>query len=222
MTADHHAYTTPLLEPGMNVIDVPTPRSPALHQLTHETLTRTDDNNLLWVDARNTAITFRLHHPATSRRFIRGRIARAFTAYQHHELIRTLPHIATPSTPLIVAPCFTSLYHDDDIPEPEDAAYLRSSTAILAELGHTLNIPILVSCTHMGPLREIIAEYATTSITVEPTTEGYRYETDEFTTLIYWHQDYWQTTIPYWVELFGAVTDESPVDQLVAHQRATV
>lgn len=222
MTADPHTHTTPPLKSGMNVIDVPAPQSPALHHLIHETLTRTDNNDLLWVDARNNAIAFRLHHPTTRRRFINAHIARAFTAYQHHELIRTLPRTATPTTALIVAPCFTSLYHDDDIPEPEDAAYLRSSTAILAELGHTLDIPILISCTHTGPLRDIITEYATNTITVETTPEGYRYETNDFTTLIYWNQDYWQTTIPYWVELFGAVTDEPSTDQLIAQQSATV
>jgi hypothetical protein len=37
---------------------------------------------------------------------------------------------------------------------------------------------------------------------------------DDFQTQVYWGSHYWQTTISYWVDLFGAVDD-------VSHQSAT-
>jgi len=33
--------------------------------------------------------------------------------------------------------------------------------------------------------------------------------TGDFETTVYWQDGYWQTTVPYWVELLGAVEDKS-------------
>lgn len=103
------------LDPGLNVIDVPSHRSGAVHQVALNAAVGTEGETV-WVDARNNAISQLLRHPGTRRHFADIRLARAFTAYQHHELIRTLPGELAPDTPLIVAPCITSLYQDDDVP----------------------------------------------------------------------------------------------------------
>lgn len=204
----------PELDPGLNVIDVPTHQSSALHQVALNAAIGTEGETV-WVDARNNAISQLLRHPGSRRHFADIRLARAFTAYQHHELIRTLPNELAPDTPLIVAPCITSLYQDDDVPAPEDVQYLRASVAILAEIAETFDIPVLVSCVHHGEMRDIVGEYTDREISVEETDLGYRFESEDFETLVYWQQGYWQTTIPYWVDLLGAVDEARPVEAAV-------
>jgi hypothetical protein len=40
---------------------------------------------------------------------------------------------------------------------------------------------------------------------------GYRFEGDDVETTVYWQDGAWQTTIPYWVELVGAVDETSGI-----------
>lgn len=214
-----HATTpsgsTPSLEPGLSVVDVPSHRSTALHEVAINAATERDGNTL-WVDARNNAVAQLLRHPESRRRFMDINLARAFTAYQHHELIRTLPGQITERTSLIVAPCLTSLYQDDDVPSPEDMQYMRASAAILAEIADTFDLPVLVSCIQgAGKMRDVVGEYTSREIAVEETDMGYRFESDDFETLVYWHTGYWQTTIPYWVDLLGAVDEGCLVEAAV-------
>lgn len=215
MHQDHlPAEGIPNLTPGVTVMDVPTHRSSALHQIAINTTQKTDGETI-WVDARNTASSQLLIRPGRRRRFADIRLARAFTAYQHHELIRTLPSEVTADTTLVVAPCVTSLYQDDDVPSPEDDQYLRASMAILDALSESFDIPVLISCAHEGELRDVVDEFASTEIEVEETSLGYRFTADEFETLVYWGRGYWQTTIPYWVDLLGVVDEARPVETAI-------
>lgn len=58
----------------------------------------------------------------------------------------------------------------------------------------------------IGQVRDV----ATQTITFEKTDLGYRFEADDFETMVYWGDGYFQTTISYWVELLGAVDDPEP------------
>lgn len=98
------------------------------------------------VDVRINVSTYLLSDLSPSPRFLKDlRIARAFTVYQHHGLVRTLARTVNWRTALIVAPVVADIYRDDDIADPEDRTYLAGTVRILHELGRTLDIPVLMT-----------------------------------------------------------------------------
>lgn len=193
----------PDLDPGITVLQSPDRRTAALYQLVcAELLER--DGLVYWIDARNTASTYLLSEAAPHPRLLRSlRIARAFTAYQHHALIRRLVRTVSRGTELVVAPNIADLYRDDDIPEPEDQTYLTASLRMLREIGAVLDIPILLTTVKSDTLGALATDQASQEIQVAETQFGYHYSSADFTTRLYWDDQSWQTTIPYWVDLLG-------------------
>jgi len=63
-----------------------------------------------------------------------------------------------------------------------------------------------------------VADRADCEIRCERTDLGYRFEGPGVETTVYVGDGYWQTTIPYWVDLLGAVEDERAV-ALAADER---
>ena len=194
--------TVPDLSPGVTVLWAP-PRSTALHRLALSAL-HDRDGTARWLDARDVASTTLLTELATPRTLRRLRVARTWTAYQHHELVRRLPGEVDGRTELVVLPAVASLYEDDDVPSPEDRRYLRSTLGILAELARVADLAVLVSAARAGPFAPLVREHADREVAVEATPLGHRFVADGFETTAYWGEGYWQTTIPYWVDLLGA------------------
>lgn len=201
----------PSLTNGVIRLHRPSMRSTALHKLVIDHLTTTA-GNVLWIDARNNASTYALHELAPSHRALAGIcIARAFTAYQHHSLVRRLLEHANERTRLIVAPCLTSLYADDDVPAQEATDLCTASLAILRALADSYDIPVVITAAdHTPVLADRVAAAVDHDITCEETPLGLKYAAEEFETELYWDEGYWQTTIPYWVDLLGAVADPAP------------
>lgn len=195
--------TVPDLEPGINLLWAP-PRSITLHQVALSNLHELDGVGI-WIDARDTASTSVLYDLATRRSLRRLRVVRSWTSYQHHELVRQLPGEIDAKTDLIIVPAVSSLYEDDDVPSPIDRQYLTSTLGILAEVGQVLEIPILVTCPVNGEFSGLVETHADYEIEFEETPLGNRFEADDFETTVYWLDGCWQTTIPYWVDLLGAV-----------------
>ena len=213
MGATTYSRTLPRLDPGLTVLERPERRSPALHRLVLAELGRREGETF-WVDAGNEASTYALYDLAPSRRRLdRVRVARAFTAYQHHSLVREVARSAR-NPALIVAPCLASLYRDDDVPAREAADLFESSLAILGELADVFDAPVVVTAGEGpgadGEYRDLLANYADAEIECTRTDAGLRYAGDDFETTVYLADGYWQTTIPYWVELFGAVVEDDP------------
>lgn len=204
-----HSLTTPELEPGINCVWAPL-RSTAFHQVALSALHEADGKGI-WIDARDTASTSVLNELATPRTLSRLRIARSWTAYQHHELVRQLPITVDTRTDLLILPAISSLYEDDDMPSPEDRQYLASTLAITAEVCRALGLMAIVSAPPNGEFSSLVRDSATYEIAVERTALGYRFEANDFETTVYWGEGWWQTTIPYWVELLGAVGEEPAV-----------
>ena len=223
--------------PGLTVLDVPSPRSTIVHRLVCARLADAEggggDRTAYWIDARNAAATQALYDCASSPRVLESlRVARAFTAYQHHSLVRAVTRRAGPDTSLIVAPNVASLYHDADLPEWERDDLLAASLETLAELGRALDCPVVATGVDDDRVATI-SERADATIECVRTREGIRLErvdegadagdtggdsaavVDE--TAGYWHERYWQTTIPYWVDLCGAVAE--PLSVVEAHDR---
>ena len=205
-------------EPGLTLLRVPTPRSTVVHRLVCARLGAVD-GPAHWIDARNAATTHALYDCAPSpRRLDDLEIARAFTAYQHHSLVRMVTRRASDRTSLLVVTNVASLYHDDDLPAWEREELLAASLSTLRELGQALAVPVLATTT-MAPADAAVdpTAYADREVTATRTREGIRLDGDGVEATGYWHRDYWQTTIPYWVACCGAVDAVEPV--VAAHDR---
>lgn len=210
----------PGLDPGLIELRRPSARSTALHQLVVSHALRTGGQTL-WVDARNNASTYALSEQTPGTRAVSNlRVARAFTAHQHHSLVcGDLLGELSAETSLVVAPCVASLYADDDVHENEGRALLEATLTTLAEIASVFEIPVLVSTERAAGLEEVVRKYTTGDIECEATVHGYRYATGEFETLVYLQDGYWQTTIPYWVELLGVAGRVHDLDLVASDPR---
>lgn len=204
----------PALAPGITLLHRPSARSRALHEVVVSRLDRTGGRTL-WVDARNNASTYSLYDRAADSRALEGiEIARAFTAYQHHTLVTRLVENVNRTTELIVVPCTASLYMDDDVRGSVGTSLLDSSMAILREIATTFDVPVLVTTPSVDTQAEcLVADWANREITAIETDHGLRFDGDGFETTVYWQDEYFQTTIQYWVDLFGCTCTESTVSE---------
>ena len=207
-----HARPLPELDAGLTRLDVAEPRSRAFYRLVADALAERRGETL-WIDARNHASTRALHDHAPRGRALEGvRIARAFTAYQHHTLVGDLPGRATSRTAMVVAPATVDLYRDPDVPDHETDRLLDATLTTLAATADALSIPVLVTTPRDDDLADRVEARADRTIEAAETAMGVAYEGPEFQTDAYWQDGYWQTTIPSWVDLLGAVGDQSPVE----------
>ncbi|MCU4800764.1 hypothetical protein OB920_10310 [Halobacteria archaeon HArc-gm2] len=203
------ATATPPLDAGLALVEQPD--SGAIQRLV---LGSDHDGEALWIDAGGAASTYRLTAQVPNRQALRGiRVARAFTAHQHHQLVRNAVAAANERTGLIVAPNVATLYEAADASDAEIDRLFDASIGLLADLADALDAPALVSAPRAGDERRAtVRDLAATEIECRRTDLGYAFATDEFETTGYWQHGWWQTTIPYWVELCGAVADRVALD----------
>jgi len=203
------ATATPPLDPGLAFVEQPD--NGAIQRLV---LDSDHDGETLWIDAGGAASTYGLTAQVPNRRALRGiRVARAFTAHQHHQLVRNAVAAANERTGLIVAPNVATLYEAADASDAEIDRLFDASIGLLADLADALDAPALVSAPRAGDERRAtVRDLAATEIECRRTDLGYAFATDEFETTGYWQHGWWQTTIPYWVELCGAIGSERALD----------
>ncbi|MFB6105420.1 MAG: hypothetical protein ABEJ70_00465 [Halobacteriaceae archaeon] len=198
----------PRLESGVTVLERPD-RGTGLHRLALATLADRA-GTALWVDARGDASTYLLYDLADERTLRGLRVARAFTAYQHVAVVRAAARAADARTALLVAPAVASLYRDDDVPGREGERLLDATLTTLAGLADVLEVPALVSvrADAADALADRVRDAADATLAVRDTRLGTVVEGEAFAPRGYHRRGYWQTTVPYWVDLFGAVDDD--------------
>jgi len=195
----------PTLDAGLTYLDAEGPG--ALYRVVGRHLDE-HDGPAYWVDARNRAAPAALYD-ALSRRACRSlRVARAFTGYQHHELVRSLPGRVRPNASLVVAPAVAAPYADEDVPEYEADAMCAATLELLEAVATAVDVPVLVTAT-AAPYAEEVRAAADRRLDATATAAGLRVEGAGFRTDVYWHDWGFQTTIPYWVDLLGAADGRS-------------
>jgi hypothetical protein len=200
----------PSLESGVTLLE--TEDAPAaLYRLVGRHLADAESGApAYWLDARNAAspATIREHAPGTAARTIQ--VARAFTGYQHYELVRGLLGRIDPDASLIVAPNLGALYAEDDVPEYEADAMIEVVCSLLERVAEALDVPVLV--TAPGPTYADRARAAADRVlTATRTSAGLRVEGPDFQTDVYWSAGGFQTTIAYWVDLLGTAASPRSV-----------
>lgn len=192
---------TPPLDPGLVYVDQPDGRG-ALSRIVRDA----DAAETLWIDAGGAGSTYGLTADG-DRHALRGlRIARAFTAHQHHTLVRRALDAASGRTDLVVAPNVAALYEAADGPDAETDRLYEATCSLLAALAGSLDVPVLVSAPAAGDdVQDALRERADSEWTCRDTDLGYAVDAPGFTPPGYWRDGWWQTTIPYWVDCCGAV-----------------
>lgn len=189
----------PTFDAGLTYLDAPSPRTEALHRLTLATAP-TVDGPVYWIDSRSTASTYAvLEAPGGHRLADALRLARAFTAYQHHTLVQQVRHEADPA--VLIVPCVDALYADDDVPDPQARALLADTLDALQALAADGTAVAVTAGT--PAFADRVAGRADRTITARETAMGTAFEAEAFRTTVYRGPGFWQTTIPYWVELLG-------------------
>jgi hypothetical protein len=191
--------------------DAPT----ALYRVVADHLAAADGTGY-WLDARNAANpdAIRRHGSRTVDRSLR--VARAFTAYQHYELARSLPGRLSKRASLVVAPNVAALYAEDDAPGFEADAMFDATLELLDAVAAAIEVPVLVTASER---RDRVRAAADRTIDAEQTRVGLRVAGGSLTTDAYRQGGALQTTIPYWVRLLGAATEraeELPADAATA------
>lgn len=198
----------PTLDPGVTYLD-DSDAPAALYRLVGETLADAD-GPAYWLDARNAAVPRVIRQHALGRTAESLRVARAFTGYQHYELVRALPGQVDPRTTLIVAPNLAALYAEADVPDHEADAMFEATLSLLRELADAVGVPVVVTASEAtDPVRET----ADRVLSADRTRAGLRIDGPAFGTDLYRHAWGYQTTIPYWVDLLGRAdaTEEQAV-----------
>lgn len=192
---------TPALEPGLTFVAQPDGRGGVAPLVRNADATET-----LWVDARGAASTYALTADG-DRHALRGiRVARAFTAHQHHALVRRAVDAVSGRTDLVAAPNLAALYEAADGPEAELDRLYAATCSLLSALAASTGVTVLTTAPDATDAhRETLREQASHELTCRPTDFGYAIDAPGFTQSGYWGEGWWQTTIPYWVEVCGAV-----------------
>ena len=189
----------PTLDSGVTYLDTDTPS--ALYRVVARHLEE-QSGPAYWVDACNRAAPVTLSD-ALSRRACRSlRVARAFTGYQHHELVRELPARVRPNTSLVVVPAVAALYADDDVPDYEADQLCAATLELLDAVATAVHVPVLVT-TSVDTYVDDVRAAADHTLDARATNAGLRFEGAGFRTDVYVDRWGFQTTIPYWVDLLG-------------------
>ena len=193
----------PTLEAGVTIL-LTDQRSTAPHQVVIDCL-REGSGHVLWIDARDTASTYVLYDLAPDKRLLSEvEIARAWTAYQHHELVRSLAEQVTSRTQLLVLPNVCTLYQDDDIDAAVGNRLLTGTLETVGELTRTTASPVLLTAPP--------GERSTLTATADTMLRDVRHLcTDETIRMQRGSHDWRQTTLPTWVRRRGEQRGPSPL-----------
>ena len=204
LVTDQNTDESPL-DPGVTLL-VDGERSTAPHRLVlaQQRCTR---GKVLWVDARDTASTYALYRLTEDDQLLAGvEIARAWTAYQHHTLVRSLVDRTTPRTRLLVLPNVCSLYRDADLDAVVAEQLLTATLETLAEIARITTTRVLLSAP--PDERSTLAPYI--DATLRQRTGGGLHDSGPVRPT---DRGWLQTTIPDWIQRFGERHETDPLTE---------
>lgn len=194
----------PSLSSGVTLLTMDERAVGALHSLVLDRLLLSE-GTAVWVDARNNAITTRLSKLAPSKRVLeRISVARAFTPFQHYNIVEDLSNALTPETELVVVPAIEWFYGKDELQAGEGEQMLEGVLEYLHEIAKSHDIPVLISRAEHERLGSLVESSADVVLSCELTRFGPRFSGSEFETLVFECSDGWmQTTLEFWRRLLG-------------------
>ena len=209
-TESERSPLLPSLDPGLHLVDVDDRADGAVQSLAVDHILTSGQTGATatWVDSNGVATTSSLARLIPSRRLLeRIHVARAFTPYQHHELVTSLPGMVGDDTSFAVVPEFEFHYRNPDIRFSVAHDLIETGIETLRGLARDRAIPILVTRETTAPLSAPLVEAADSILECELTRFGPRFVGDEFETLVYPVEGGFQTTLSYWAEILSTRFD---------------
>ena len=183
---------------------------PPLHALTIDQVLlagASGESTATWVGTGQYAQTTSLHELAPAPRVLdRIQVARGFTAYQHHALVREAIEKLDATSVILVVPAVDAPYRQSDLADEEAREMLLRVLAQLASVPRQYNIPVLVTRSGWDDdLGAAVEELAADTLTYRETRVGPRFEGSDHETLVYDVGDGWvQTTLAYWRQVLDS------------------
>jgi hypothetical protein len=156
----------------------------------------------VWVDTGGHATTQSLARLAPTLSLLeRLRVARAFTPYQHHTLLRRATDACPHDAGLVVVPWVDAAYREGGCSDREAGRLLEAGLDRLATLAAERELAVLVTTQTIDGLSASIAERADTTLSCRTTRFGPRFVGDGFETLVYESGGAVQTTLAFWARV---------------------
>lgn len=195
----------PTLEPGIQLLETEGDSRGPLHALVADHLLL-NGGRAYWVDANGHATSRPIGQLVPDRRLLeRIRVARGFTAVQHHALVDAAVERVGDETSLLVLPALDGPYRSDDLRREYRKRLFVHSIATVAAVARAHELPVLVTRTRDNSVSEPLENAARDVLVCERTRFGPRFVADEFETLVYPTGDGWlQTTLSFWRRVLEA------------------
>ena len=187
----------PSLEEGITLVEKPE-NVPVFQALVAEELDYSS-GSAVWIDVKNESSTYALSSMGSRELMDRVYIGRAFTPFQHNQLIQNIESSVQEDTELLVLPNFSFLYLDGQVNEYEARELFESSWKKIKQVQKKYDLKVIVSMPdEMDEFNYIVEVEANSKLDIESNSKGLRYSSEEFEQLIYREQGLIQTTIPFW------------------------
>lgn len=183
---------------GVNLVDKPE-GFPALQILVSEQLSL-EGGEAVWIDSRNRSSTYALSSAGGATVMENVRIGRAFTPFQHYDLIHGLEGFVDERTELLVMPQFSFHYLEGQLNDREAEELFTESWSKVMEIQEKYDLKVLVTLPEEGDSRFCfrIRSDSENKLEIQKTSRGMNYSSDSFETHFYRENGFLQTTIPYW------------------------
>lgn len=190
--------TLPELKTGFNLVEKPD-GMPALQVLLAEELDL-KGGEAVWIDTGNESSTYALASSGSPSVMERTRIGRAFTPFQHHNLVQRLEEFLTPDTRILVLSNLSQLYVSGQINRYEAEELFEETWNKLVDITAERDLKVMLTMPGQEDsyLQNFIRSRSDNVIDIERNHQGVRYESGDFETRIYRENGVLQTTIPYW------------------------
>lgn len=156
----------------------------------------------VWIDTENNSSTYALADIAGENALEKVGIGRAFTPFQHHQLCTNLEQFIDENTEVIALPSVNGLYENGQINTEEAEQLLEESLQHVKEVAEKKGLKVILSNSPKteGKLEYLTGIYSNEFINIKETSQGLKFSTEDFQTLIYPKNGIMQTTLPLWVE----------------------
>ncbi|WP_414837413.1 hypothetical protein ACK3SF_04020 [Candidatus Nanosalina sp. VS9-1] len=152
----------------------------------------------VWIDTGNEASTYSLSALGNPQLLEQVEIGRAFTVFQHHNLIHQLDEFIGENTDILVLPNFDELYLDGQVKEWEAEELFKESWKKIREIQEEKELKVLISSSGNSKMSHILEADSDNKIEVDSTSSGLKYSSENYQQMMYKEQGSLQTTLPYW------------------------
>ncbi|MFB6115014.1 MAG: hypothetical protein ABEK04_01885 [Candidatus Nanohalobium sp.] len=153
----------------------------------------------VWIDTRNESSTYALSSVGSQELLEKVYVGRAFTPFQHNNLVQGLEGFIEEDTGVLVLPNVTFLYEDGQAGDREAKELFESTWNRIREVQEKHELKVLTSLPQEYDSLDYILEVEKDNeVEIESTDSGLRYDSEGYEQLVYHYSSGVQTTIPFW------------------------